>query len=90
VVAAVMSDPGARMSTHVPWLLKLDMPSCEVVAPTVIALGARAGDDRQASSASFPAATTTSTPASCAAATAASSLCDTPPPRESEITAVST
>jgi hypothetical protein len=56
-------DPGANMSTHLPWLEKMDGTSSNVVAPTVIALGADAGDLVHASVDSFPAATTTVIPA---------------------------
>ena len=43
-VAAVMREPGAKMSTHRPWLEKEERPSDEVVEPTVTASGAEAGE----------------------------------------------
>jgi len=43
VVAAVIDDPGAWMSTHDPWLENDDSASVRVVEPTVIASGADAG-----------------------------------------------
>mmetsp|Transcript_8672 Transcript_8672/g.19849 ORF Transcript_8672/g.19849 Transcript_8672/m.19849 type:complete len:291 (-) Transcript_8672:704-1576(-) len=68
--AEVMELPGAKMSRHLPMLLKPDRESVEVVDPTVIASGAFAGEYSQASgtfeSPSFPAATTTTTPSSVA------------------------
>jgi hypothetical protein len=39
-----MLDPGAKMSTQLPVLLKYERASDEVVAPTVIAAGAEAGE----------------------------------------------
>ena len=56
----VMSLPGAKTSRHVPifeapnW--KMERASFIAVAPTVIALGTRAGEKLQASKPSFPAA----------------------------------
>ena len=44
VVAAVIDDPGAWMSTHAPWLENDDLASVRVVEPTVIASGADAGE----------------------------------------------
>ena len=44
VHAPVMSEPGAKMSTHVPLLEKLERASFDVVEPTVIALDAEAGE----------------------------------------------
>jgi len=58
----VISDPGAFTSTHVPKLEKEDRESITVVAPTVMALIADAGDFVHASVRSFPAATTTVIP----------------------------
>ena len=40
----VMPDPGAKMSTHGPKLEKEDLQSTLVVAPTVMAAVALAGD----------------------------------------------
>ena len=74
--AASMDWPGAYKSTHDPKFEKLATQSPEFVAPTVMACGAEAGDERQASSASLPAATTTLTPAACAASTALFSACE--------------
>ena len=42
--AAVMPEPGAWISTHVPWFEKPDLASLEVVDPTVIASGVEAGE----------------------------------------------
>jgi len=55
--------PGAKMSTTEPKLEKDARVSAIVVAPTVFALGARAGDEFLASAPSFPAATVTWIPA---------------------------
>ena len=52
-----------------------------VVAPTVIACGARAGDALQASPPSLPAATAKDTPSAMPFCTAASSVIEMPPPR---------
>jgi hypothetical protein len=51
--------PGAKMSTTEPKLEKDARASAIVVAPTVFALGARAGDVFPASPPSLPAATVT-------------------------------
>ena len=58
-----MPDPGAKMSTHLPWFEKEAGVSRVVVAPTVIALGALAGERVHASVDSLPAAATTVMPA---------------------------
>jgi hypothetical protein len=42
--AEVMADPGAKMSTQLPTLLKDERASDEVVAPTVIAVDDEAGE----------------------------------------------
>ena len=42
--AAVMAEPGAWMSTHVPWFEKPDLASLLVVDPTVTASGVEAGE----------------------------------------------
>jgi len=55
-------EPGAKMSRQVPKFEKEERESVEVVAPTVIAAGAEAGDAEQASELSLPAATATVTP----------------------------
>lgn len=60
--AEVMDEPGAKMSTQVPKFEYEARASVEVVAATVKALGARAGDVVQASRLLLPAATTTETP----------------------------
>jgi len=86
VHAAVIRLPGARMSTHLPWLEKLDIVSVCVVEPTVMAAGAPAGLYWQASSESLPAATTTTTFASVARSIKLDSACETPgPPRDIEM-----
>jgi len=50
VQAAVMPEPGAWMSTHVPLLLNPLFSSSLVVEPTVMALGVDAGEYWHASS----------------------------------------
>eukprot|EP00966_Prymnesium_polylepis_P039065 906645-Prymnesium_polylepis.1 len=61
--AATMAEPGARMSIQLPTLEYDASESPEVVAPTVTASGAEAGDWVHASSLySLPAAATTETP----------------------------
>ena len=57
IPAEVISTPGAKRSTHEPWLLQDAAASASEVAPTVIASGARAGENWQASAPLFPAAT---------------------------------
>jgi len=61
--ALITFCPGAKMSTTEPKLEKDARASAIVVAPTVFALGARAGDVFPASTPSFPAATVTWIPA---------------------------
>jgi hypothetical protein len=68
--ADVMLEPGANMSTQLPWLLNDDSMSELVVEPTVITVGSDAGEKVHASTLSFPAATTTTIPASTAFFTA--------------------
>ena len=60
--APVIELPGALISTQLPWFEYPDFASLIIVAPTVIALGALAGDLAQASVLSLPAAATTTTP----------------------------
>ena len=55
--AEVMLWPGAKMSRQVPKFEKLARASVLVVAPTVIAVGTRAGEKLQALALSLPAAT---------------------------------
>jgi hypothetical protein len=62
--AETMLYPGAHMSTHCPKFEKYASPSVFVMAPTVIALGAAAGDVKHELQNSFPAATLTTIPAS--------------------------
>ncbi|MEI2421607.1 hypothetical protein V6O07_15130, partial [Arthrospira platensis SPKY2] len=64
VAAEVIATPGAQMSIHEPKLEKLARVSVLEVAPTVIVASTRAGDEEQASEASFPAEVTTVMPAS--------------------------
>ena len=74
--APKIEDPGALISTQLPKFEKVERPSVEVVAPTVIAFGSRAGEASQALMALgapaswLPAATTTGIPASTIFATA--------------------
>jgi hypothetical protein len=63
IQALVMLWPGAWISTTEPKLLKLAFVSAIVVAPTVMADGARAGETFAAFWFSLPAATVTWTPA---------------------------
>jgi len=42
--ADLMLDPGAKISTQGPKLLKYDLASLLVVEPTVIAVGTKAGE----------------------------------------------
>src|SRR5215467_16204885 len=53
----VMLLPGAKISRHVPKFENDARASVVVVAPTVMALAARAGDELQALALLFPAAT---------------------------------
>ena len=52
----VMLEPGAKISTQVPKLEKLERASVLVVEPTVVALATRAGDVVQAFALLLPAA----------------------------------
>src|SRR5215813_8149604 len=69
------------ISRHVPKLENEARASVEVVAPTVIALAARAGEEPHASALLLPAATAIGTPAFDKLLTAVSSALDAPPPR---------
>mmetsp|Transcript_59126 Transcript_59126/g.183578 ORF Transcript_59126/g.183578 Transcript_59126/m.183578 type:complete len:261 (-) Transcript_59126:721-1503(-) len=80
--ADVMEEPGAKMSMQLPKLLYPARLSLDVVAATVMALGANAGEKPQASSFSLPAATTTVTPLATDASMAVDTLRRVPrPPR---------
>jgi hypothetical protein len=72
--AEVIDEPGANKSRQLPKFEYVARASTLVVAPTVIALGSRAGDERQASALLLPAATTTVTPLRTRLATAVSTL----------------
>ena len=61
--ADLILEPGAKISTQPPQLLKLLLLSDEVEEATVIAVSSEAGDELHASAFSFPAATTMTTPA---------------------------
>src|SRR3569832_1916377 len=52
-----ISEPGAKISTHVPKFEKDERASVFVVAPTVIALDTRPGEELHALRLSLPAAT---------------------------------
>src|SRR3569832_37866 len=52
-----ISEPGAKISTHVPKFEKDERASVFVVAPTVIALDTRPGEELHAFRLSLPAAT---------------------------------
>ncbi len=75
-----MLEPGAKISTHLPWFENPAGASARVVAPTVIADGALAGERVHASVDSFPAAATTVTPAFVKRRIAALSAADKFPP----------
>jgi len=79
--ALVIEEPGAKISRHDPKFEKLDRWSDEVVAPTVMAEAAEAGERRQASTFSLPAATTTEIPSATARSTASLSDADWVPPK---------
>ncbi len=79
--ADVMPEPGANTSRQVPQFEKDERASVDVVEPTVIADGARAGDWVQASAFELPAATTKATPSAVPRAIAASSVVEAEPPR---------
>jgi hypothetical protein len=81
ITLEVIPTPGAKISKHVPKLLKDARLSVESVAPTVIALGALEGDDEHAFALLFPAATATTTPSATRAATALLSAAENPPPK---------
>ena len=68
--ADVMALPGAKMSTHVPKLENDARASVLVVAATVMACGARAGDCPHASALELPAAMAYVTPLAIEACTA--------------------
>ena len=78
--APVILDPGALISTQVPKFEKPDFPSLDIVAPTVIALGALAGERRHASVDSLPAAATTMIPAFVRRVMLLFTAADFPPP----------
>ena len=76
----MISDPGALISTHVPKLEYEARESIAVVAPTVMAFTADAGDLVHALVRSFPAATTTVIPALTSLSTASFKELDLLPP----------
>ena len=55
--AEVMLEPGAKMSRHVPQFENEERASVLVVEPTVLAEGARAGEELHAFAFELPAAT---------------------------------
>ena len=75
-----IEDPGAKISTHLPKFEYEAGASTKVVAPTVIAVGALAGDRVHASVVSLPAAATTVIPAFVSYKIAAFSAVEKPPP----------
>jgi hypothetical protein len=79
--------PGAWISTQGPKFENEDFASRLVVAPTVIAEGARAGEKSQAFLLEFPAATTTTIPEFVNFVTAASIVDEAPPPSDMFTTA---
>jgi hypothetical protein len=79
--ADVMFTPGALMSTQLPRLENDAKPSLISVAPTVIAVGALAGEKVQASALLFPAAIAYTTPAATEFVTAWLSVVERLPPR---------
>lgn len=74
-------EPGAKRSRHAPKLENDARASVVVVAPTVIAFAARAGEELHASALLFPAATAIGTPELDRLFTAVSSALEMPPPR---------
>ncbi len=86
--ALVMYVPGAKIARHAPMLLKDARPSCWVLAPTVMALGADPGLLLQASARLLlPAATTTVMPADARSSTASLREAERGPPRDKDTTA---
>ena len=81
-----METPGAYTSTQSPLFAQEGAESVSVVAETLIASGALAGDVSQASIPSFPAAVTTTTPALVASWTAAFIDGEYPVPTDIEAT----
>src|SRR5690606_31708954 len=79
--AEVIELPGAKRSTQLPQLEKLERASELVVEPTVIAAAARAGETLQAFWFSLPAATTTGMPRATSRSTAWSRVVEAPPHR---------
>src|ERR1043165_5569197 len=73
--------PGAKISKHGPKFENEARESLVVVAPTVMALAARAGDVPQASTLLLPAATAIGTPEFERLFTEVSSALEAPPPR---------
>src|SRR5687767_15163107 len=86
-VAEVMATPGAKRSTHDPKFENVARVSDWSVAPTVMASGARAGENVHASPFALPAATTTVMPARVILATAESSAALPDPPSDMFTTA---
>ena len=76
-----MSTPGAITSTHEPTLENDASRSVRSLAATVMADGARAGEDEQASALLLPAATATETPSAVRRAIAWSVAVLAAPPR---------
>ena len=76
IQADFTSEPGAKMSTHAPKLEKPLLASSRAVAPTVMAVGAFAGEYPHASSLALPAATTTVMLRPCMYAAASTRDCD--------------
>src|SRR6185369_14716740 len=74
-------EPGAKMWRHTPKLENDARASLVVVAPTVIAFAARAGDVLHASALLLPAATAIGTPELARLLTAVSRALEAPPPR---------
>ena len=83
----VIASPGANSDRHRPQFENPARASELVDAPTAMAVGARAGDTLQASTALLPAATMTGTPAATTFATAVSSAVEAPPPSDRLATA---
>ena len=86
IQADFTSEPGAKMSTHAPKLEKPLLASSRAVAPTVIAVGAFAGEYPHASSLALPAATTTVMLRPCMYAAASTSDGEAPPPSDIDAT----
>jgi len=86
IQADMMLLPGAKVSTQVPKLEKLERASVLVLEPTQMPKGADAGEVLQAFALLLPAATTITAPARWAPSTASLDAWLKPPPKDMEPT----